>query len=198
MIRLLQSGWVVALIGAGLYGAVTVALLHPAKFRPNAAGSVVAARSLPRPSWDFVNPELNRLITELNDEKAALAARQQELDDLAARLAAERAELNVVTQAVHLMQQEYDRHVVRVKEEERANLQRLAKTYAAMSAEGAAGILKEMDDDQMVKILVFMKDKEAAQLLESLAQLGEDQQKRVALMTELMRTSTFRDPAPQP
>jgi hypothetical protein len=71
----------------------------------------------------------------------------------------EREEMTVVsTQNVAQMQAEFDRNVVRVGEEEIANLKRLAKIYAAMSPEGAASIFHEMKDDDVVKVFAFMKD----------------------------------------
>ncbi len=198
MTRLLQSGWFLALIGSVLYGMVTLLMLSPSKIVHSRTMAGPITPNAPVPSWDFFNPEVARLVTDLKQEKAGLAERKQQLDELAARLAAERAELNVVTQAVHRMQMQFDRNFVRVKEEEESNLRRLAKTYSAMSPEGAAGIFKEMDDDEVVKILVFMKDKEAAALLESMAQLGDAETKRVADITERMRTALFRNSTTKP
>lgn len=198
MLRLLQSSWVVALVGAAVYGAVTLLLVSRVPVgRPVRATAKVEAPG-PRPSWNFVNPELGQLVTELNQEKEALANRAKQLDELEARLAAERAEISVVTQAVYQMQREFDRNLVRVREEELANLKRLAKTYAIMTPEGAAKILKEMEDDQIVKLMLFMKEKESAPLLETLAQLGEAEVKRVAVISERLRTALFREPEKKP
>jgi len=104
----------------------------------------------------------------------------------------ERAEINQVTQTVHQLQMQFDASVVRVREEEIANLKKLAKIHAAMSPEGAALILKEMTDDQIVKILVFMKDDDAAPILETMAKLGKDDSRRVAGLSERIRLAAFR------
>ena len=64
-----------------------------------------------------------------------------------------------------------------------------------MTPEGAAKIFKEMDDAQLVKIMAYMKEKETATLLEAMAQLGEAEVKRVALISERLRTLLFREPA---
>jgi flagellar motility protein MotE (MotC chaperone) len=61
-----------------------------------------------------------------------------------------------------------------------------------MSPEGAAIILKEMTDDQIVKILVFMKDGDAAPILEIMAKLGKDDARRVAAISERIRLAAFR------
>ena len=151
----------------------------------------------PRTDKDFFalsegNPEIEQMITEIKKEKAALADREQKLRQLEDRLLTERAEINQVTQTVHQLQKQFDASVVRVREEETANLKKLAKIHAAMSPEGAAIILKEMTDDQIVKILVFMKDGDAAPILEIMAKLGKDDARRVAAISERIRLAAFR------
>jgi flagellar motility protein MotE (MotC chaperone) len=198
MPALLKSNWVLALLGTGLYVVVTALAFNPGTLTPHARTAATVNHDAPRPSWEFSNPEMARLLTELQKEKESLGSRAKQLDELAARLAAERAEINVVTQAVHQMQMDFDRNLLRVVAEEQANLKRLAKTYAIMTPEGAAKIFKEMDDAQLVKIMAFMKEKETAIILEAMAQLGEAEVKRVALISERLRTLLFRDPTNKP
>ena len=196
---LLQSGWFRGITGCVLYLGVTGFLLRPANLLNGTHPATVAARSNEKsPSWEFSNPELDRLTTELKKEKEALGTKEQQLNELAARLEAERAEINIVTQTVHRLQREFDRNVVRIPEQETANLKKLGKTYATMSPEGAATIFKQMEDDQVVKILVFMKEGETAPVLESFARLGEAEAKRAAVISERLRTSIPPRPAAKP
>jgi flagellar motility protein MotE (MotC chaperone) len=191
MMKLLQSGWMTMLLGTLSYLATTLVLLSPAKVRPDKAHDATGPLNSNRGvSWEFFNPELDRLITELVAEKKALAEREQQLNELATRLEAERAELNQITQAVHRLQVEFDRSVTRVRDDESANLKRLAKIYSTMAPEGAVAILKELDDDRVVKILLFLKEAETAPLLEALARLGPAEAKRAALISERLRTSS--------
>ena len=139
------------------------------------------------PSWEFTNPEADQLITELKAEKGALALRTQQLDELAARLNAERLELAAATQTVRQLQDEFDKSVVAVQDQEVPNLKKLAKVYAAMSSEGAARILREMEDEQVVKILALMKESESAPILENLGQGTKDEPKRAALLSNRLR-----------
>ena len=78
------------------------------------------------------------------------------------RLQAERSELNLVTQSVRQLQLDFDQNVLRISEEETANLKKLAKVYADMGPANAARVLEEMDDSSIIKIMVFMKDVETA------------------------------------
>ena len=146
--------------------------------------------------WTETNPEVDLLLRELRREKEELEKKAELLSDLETRLAAERAEINTITQRVHQMQLEFDANVVRVEEAETANLKKLARVYAAMTPEGASAILNEMEDASIVKILMFMKEAESAPLLESLSTLGEMQARRVALISEQIRKS-IADKEPQ-
>jgi flagellar motility protein MotE (MotC chaperone) len=193
MIRLLQSSWIAGLVGSVSFLMVTawslrapLSAIHPAQEdADDALGSAEA-------SWNFNNPEVQQLISELIKEKDALALRAQQLNDFAARLQTERLELNQVTQHVFRLQQEFDRNVVRIREEETANLKKLAKVYAAMTPDNALAILKELGDDQVVKILAFMKENETAPILECMARAGDIEAKRAALISERLRLTIAR------
>ena len=196
MTKLLQSSWIAILVGSALYFGVTGYLLLPLKVQ-GVPAPTTEPKNTSGASWDFFNPEVDRLIGELAKEKKAVATRDEQLNELSTRLEAERAELNIILQSMHRMQKEFDRNVVRVKEEESPNLKKLAKVYANMSPEGAATIIKQMEDDQIVRFMVFMKEGETAPLLESFAKLGETEAKRAAAISERLRTAIFRSPAPK-
>ena len=113
--------------------------------------------------------------------------RGSQLDELQRRLNAERQEICVVTQTVSRLQAELDTTITRVSEAEGVNVKKLAKVYATMSPEGAARILKEMEDEQAVKILALMKEAESAPIIESLAQGKQAEAKRAALISNRLR-----------
>jgi flagellar motility protein MotE (MotC chaperone) len=198
MIKILQSGWMTAVLGALTYLGVTAALLASSKSLPHPQARVEAEPAGGRgPSWDFSNPEVDRLISELGKEKQALATREQQLNELATRLQAERAEINQVTQSVLRLQQEFDRNALRVREDEAANLRKLSKIFATMTPEGATAIVRQMEDEEIAKLLVIMKESEAAPLLENLAKLGEAEARRADALSERLRKSIRRNPDKQ-
>ena len=197
MTRLLQSAWSLACIGVLLFVATIFFALRPRKFLIAASqlgSAAVHAAEKNTFLLEESNPEFDQLLSELKKEKAGLAEQAQRLKELELRLQSERAEITNVTQTIHRLQKEFDQSVVRVREEETANLKKLAKTYAAMSPESAAIILKEMTDDQIVKISVFMKEGEMALIFEALSKLGKDEPKRVAMISERVRLAIFRNP----
>jgi flagellar motility protein MotE (MotC chaperone) len=140
--------------------------------------------------WERHDPEIDQLLQEVKTEKEALAKRAAELLELESRLAAERAEINQVTQRVAQLQLEFDQNIIRIKEQEAPNLKKMARLYTTMSPEGAAAIFRELDDQVVVKVMSFMKEDQSAPLLEAMASESEAQAKRAASIAEALRTTT--------
>jgi len=188
--KILKNSLVASGVGLLLYCVVTVLVWHPpAPLMEGAPAQeeILAQAKVAAPSWDFQSQEMDLLIAELRVEKEALAKREKDLNEFAARLQAEQLEINVVTQAVYQLQAQVEAHIVRIGTEEEANIKKLARTYAAMSPEGAAPILKEMEEGTLLKILAVMKETESAPIMEAMAGLGADDAKRVAQLTERLR-----------
>lgn len=186
--RLLQSSWMVALIGGLLFLGTIVLVLDPSKFE----GVQVAAKEILRspnndPSWKFRNPEFEQWVEQLKQEREALALKEQQLKELQTRIDAERAEISAVTQAVTQLQIEFDKNVVRFKQQEGENLKKQTKVIAAMSPEGAAKMLGELEDDEIVRILFTMKTDEAGAIVDAMSKAGKPEAKRAAVITERIR-----------
>ncbi len=194
MAKILQSPWTVSLLAMLLYAGSTLYFWQSPNLPRRVAvqaldHSTTAAQPIVDhgPSWDFTNPEVDQLVKELRQERAAMAERAKQLDELSERLKVEQAELQNATQAVHQLQRDFDLSIVRVKEDETVNLKRLAKVYSAMEPDGATLILKELDEITVVKVLSFMKEDQIAALLTSLARSGGEESKRVAAISERLR-----------
>ena len=191
--KFLASRWMVVPVGALTYLVALAAFWRTPVVNARRVLHPVDHTEKVGPSWEFSNPEADELITELQVEKKALAERERQLNELALRLEAEKAELHQVTQTVQLMQADFDKATLRVQTEETANLKRLAKVYSTMAPESAAGILGELDDDAIVKIMLFMKESDTAGILEAFAKRGSKESKRAASISERLRLS-FRNP----
>jgi flagellar motility protein MotE (MotC chaperone) len=191
MLKTLTSPWAGSIIGLISYLAVTAVTWNAA----TAHISTAEESKLTINSTNEVNPfaaamssvEVEALVKELRDERETVARRQKELNEWAARLHAERDELNQLTNTVHRLQTEFDQSVSRVTEEEAGNLKKIAKTYSSMEPEGAAKIFKQMEDSAVVKIMVFMKENETGPILAALAKGGDAEAKRTADITEKLR-----------
>ncbi len=197
MNKLLKSSWLIPILGTVLYLVTTMVLLNPSRLnipkihggQHDSDGGPEEYNPLKNTHWDFNTPEIDHLITELKKEKERQDAREQELNALAARIQSERTELQTITQEVGQLQYEFNQVVTYVKEQEAANQKKLAKTYASMSPEDAALIMKEMDDGRVVRLLMFMSEEATAKILATLAKPGAADAKRAALLSERLRLS---------
>ncbi len=192
MMTFLQSKWAALAVGVVGYALTTWLCLQPKKQLARAIDAVRARQAATAsaeggPSWTFHNPEMVRLLAEIKEERENLRKRATQLDELEARLNAEHQEICVVTQTVNRLRSELDETVTRVTQEESVNLKKLAKVYATMTPEGAGRILKEMDDSQIVKILMLMKESETAPIIENLGQGGQADAKRAAMISNRLR-----------
>ena len=193
MIQFLQSKWMTVIAGTLTFVITTWFCLQPLKQIQKAVaakgiqGSNSPALPPNGPSWTFFNPELSQLVSDLKGEREALRIRSNQLDELEVRLNAERQEIFSVTQAVHLLRVDLDKSVTHISEEEAVNLKKVVKVYATMTPEGAARILKEMDDTQVVRILTSMKESLSAPILESFGQGAKDDAQRAATISNRLR-----------
>jgi len=183
MTRIFQSSWFAVLIGGVLYLAATILVLQPAKFAGLRPAGPTNRSADDDPSWRFRNPEFNQWVAQIKEEKDALALREQNLTELQNRLAAERQEILTVTQTVAQLQMDFDRNVIRFSSQETENVRHQAKLIAAMSPAGAAAMIAEMPDDDVVRILFTMKTDEASAILDSLSTRGKDDARRAAALT---------------
>jgi flagellar motility protein MotE (MotC chaperone) len=192
MIKILTSNWMALPVSAIIYTTATVAFWKtPAVSKQR---EVTGQKGQSGASWDFKNPEADQLMAELREEKKGVEKKERDLKELEQRLEAERAEVTQVTESVNKMQKEFDQNVLRIQEEETANLKKLAKVYSTMTPEGAAGIFGDMDDPSVAKILVFMKETDTAAILEALSKKGGTEAKRAAALSERLRLASFRNP----
>ena len=120
MIRHLHATWLAILLGALAYLATTALILRPDKLVAErlAARATVEKVSTIDPSWAFKNPEVDELLADLRAQRETLKVREQQLNDLASRLAVERQEIGTITQRVVTMQAEMDQAFLRIQEQE--------------------------------------------------------------------------------
>ena len=188
--KFLQSSWLVSVISCVVYLGTTAAVLSSAKFEAEVTPADEENFRLQPgddPSWKFRNPEFEQWVQDLRQEKAALELRKVQLTEWEKRLQAEHQEISSVTQKVAQLQAEFEKNVVRLKDQEIKNLKRQAKTVSEMSPDAAAKMLDQMTDDDLVRLFSAMKNEQVTLLLETLSKQGKAQTRRAAAITERMR-----------
>lgn len=197
--KILTSSWVVMLLGGLLYLGTTSAVLlqNKASFKPAVPAAAATNRPPPNvrgPSWEFFNPDLEDMVKELKERKDTLDNREKELNLYAARLKAEKAEIGQITRQIEEMRKNFDDSIIRVREDEQANLKKLAKNYAQMDPPTAAQVMAGLDDITLVKVLMFMKDSQSGPILNLIAGKSPASAKRVAQASERLRLSQQATP----
>lgn len=187
MTRILTSTWFTALAGGLLYLGVTAALLQPSRFtdmRPEAERYLSADDD---PSWRFRNPEFDQWVAQIREKQASLNLRQEQLQTLATRLAAERQEIYSLTQTVAHLQQNFDRDVIRFKSQQMDNATKQAKLISAMSPDGAVAVLNQMSDKEVVQLMFIMKPDVVSAILDTMSKSGSAGAKHAADLTLMLR-----------
>jgi flagellar motility protein MotE (MotC chaperone) len=137
--------------------------------------------------WDFWTVEIGNLDAELKGQKAQLKQEAEQLDQRAARLAAEKQELDRTRADIEAMRQQMDDRVVSIGADEAKNLRSLAQTYTSLSPHAAVTILRELDDATAVKILSLMKPDVVGAIFADMAGGDEALAKRAAALSEKIR-----------
>ena len=122
--------------------------------------------------WSFRTDAIQELVSELNESREGLIVEQKDLASLQAQVSAEKQEVEKVKQEILRLRQDLDRRIVEVKESEARNLKTLAQTYSSMVASAAVPILRELDEDTVVKILSLMKPEKVGALLGEMAKVS--------------------------
>lgn len=155
-----------------------------------ARAAEIAESKKPVEPWGFWAIELENLATDLRDEKAKLAKREELLDQREARFAAERQELDKLRRELEVIRNEVTVKMGEIKADESKNLRNLSQTYAALSPKAAVAIFKEMDDVTIVKILSLMKADIVGPIFEEMSKSTDVQAnwpKRAAALSERLR-----------
>jgi flagellar motility protein MotE (MotC chaperone) len=204
---MLAAPWFLAVVGFVINMVCTVFMLNSAvsklpkpDFTPKpdpvevAAAEVKAAEAAAPPPqlWSFKTNAVDELIAELKKERDAIIEEQKDLAAMSSQVTAERQEVEKVKAEILRLRAELEARIVEVSESERENLKRLAQTYMAMPPAGAAAILRELDEDSVVKVLSEIKTKTSALILGEMARIvdknsDEPPARRAARISDKLR-----------
>lgn len=186
--KLLKSGWVLAIIAVllnlgvtgGLIFAERASILHP--------GGPGAKDATPH-FWSFRPDDVDALVADLNDQRLKLIQRQTDLEKLAAHIESERQELEKTRADIGAMRDEISTEIPQIQDSERKNIKTLAQTYSDISPTAAVAILREMDETICAKLLSQMKPDKVAAILQEMSTEDKDETmtKRAARISEKLR-----------
>jgi flagellar motility protein MotE (MotC chaperone) len=177
MITKLQSPWVAAV--AGLVLSTAVGVIH--LWRSGEVLLAHAAVPAEQPAeletsrgWDFWTIEIENLSNELRGERERQRKLADELEQRAARVAAEELQLAKVREELEAIRSDLSAKIVEMTVEETRNLKALAQTYSNLTPRAAVAIFRELDDVMAVKILSLMKPDVVGPIFEEMSRTPGD------------------------
>ena len=149
--------------------------------------------------WDRYFTHLYDLQKELQEERNGLDARKEALDALKDQLDHREQELTERSAALHLARSDIRKWFVTYGQAEKANYQRIAKTYAAMEPDKVVPILMATPSEEVAKVLLEMKPDTVAPIWTAILDASsktDANASRVSRLIELMGRvhSELKDP----
>jgi flagellar motility protein MotE (MotC chaperone) len=120
-------------------------------------------------NWDFYTSEVENLMKELREEKAAYEQKTRDLAAVEMRIDTEKKELLRIQNEIKNMRDELTQRTTEIQETEKNNLRSLARTYSNMKPSEAVAIISKMEDSDVAKLLAMMKNDVVAKILGEMA-----------------------------
>ncbi len=136
--------------------------------------------------------EYNSMLDELKTKRESLIEKEKLLEKQSDRIKQLEEELILARKKLEQLQTETSANISKMDEDEKKNLKKLSKVYGLMNPMQAAVILSGLDDDTVVNILVLMKERQAAKILEGFAAKDAESKKRAAKISERIRTLSLK------
>jgi hypothetical protein len=142
--------------------------------------------------WNFHTSEINRMILDLADQRAAFQKREEVVAAEEARIVSERKENERIRDEINRTRKELSGYIVEIKGQEVARLREQVAILSNMAPENIVAVFNEKPDTEVVKFLALMKPDMVAQILEAMmAQPAEPNkptpQKRAAMLMDLLK-----------
>jgi len=191
--KFLSSGLGIAVLAALVHVGTLLGVLVPGlKTLVEPEIALPSKTALPPRIWSFKTEALDQLVVELETERARLSTDRKDFVSLQNQTAAERAELEKLRDEIKALREEIDQRVVEIEERELKNLKTLAQTYSGMNPPQVVAIFREMEENQVVKVLSMMKATVVGPILGEMAKTPEkpgveSMARRAARITDKLR-----------
>ena len=140
--------------------------------------------------WSFHTRELQKAIDSLNEKRSELEKKEESLQNWQVQLENQKKELADSRAQLDNLKANISALIVQTREDEVKNLKSLSATYSAIAPDAAVGILNELDENTVVKLLALMKADTVGPIFEAMSKLpGQETQMRarIARLSEKLR-----------
>jgi flagellar motility protein MotE (MotC chaperone) len=161
-----------------------------------------AAPPEPSPDKKLVTPQ--KVAEELDGWRKELSEREKKLLSMDADILrrnnlinAERDALRTEREKLTSMQKEIESRLLEVTQTEVANSEQISQLYSGMKPVEACGIMRQLTDPQVARLLAVMKPTKSAKILETWSRTFPDDRERLARISDQMGTIVKENDQPK-
>lgn len=137
---------------------------------------------------------LNKLMEDLQNERAAISKKDAELKGREERLQLTQENLEILKKDLTSLQGKLEEATVRTTQSEQANLKRLAEYYGKMEPDGVATLLGKMETDRAAAILRLLNDRQAGAVLAAAVASGTNGARNAVSWSDSIRRMAVEQP----
>ncbi len=162
----MKSTWTSFVFGLFCVGAIAIAIQKISAQQQDARAPVTND-----PSQSGIRvpvPDSEQMTTALEKKEKELEIREKQLKQLEERLAVEEERVKIRVAELETIQNQIEASRSKYKIEDQKVLARMVKTFETMAAKKAASVMSTLEQDLAVELLMSMKEKKVAQVLEAM------------------------------
>lgn len=144
-----------------------------------------------------VAEELDGWRKELEEREKKLLAEDADILRRNNLIKAEQQSLAKERERLNAMQKEIEARLIVVSQAEVTNIEQISQLYSTMKPGEAAGIIRQLPDEQIAKLLGIMKPTKSAKLLEIWGRTFPDDRERLAKISDQMMVVMKADEQPK-
>jgi hypothetical protein len=197
MLKMLQSVWMTAVIGALVFVG-TLYLSWRKMPVPAAATTAPVEEDDEVKDHDYVLPkgiDLDVLVADLNRRKGEIETKERTLQEWERQLISMSNSLSEFKGRVDIILTNVEKDIVTIKEKDLAGLKKSSKLMEGMEPDSAANLLLAETSDTAAKYLSFMKDEKISGILEAMRKTGDAGAKRANELFRKVGTLTPSTPS---
>lgn len=151
--------------------------------------SIVVPKDQPVDKWvvpQKVAEELDGWRKELEEREKKVLAQDADILRRNNLIKAEQESLAKERARLNSIQKEIESRLIVVSQAEVTNIEQIAQLYSTMKPAEAAGIIRQLPDEQIAKLFAIMKSTKSAKLLEIWGRTFPDDRERLARISDQM------------
>lgn len=138
-------------------------------------------------SWEFHNPEMNTLQEEVKQLREKLGSDWQTLREVEGLILSEKKQLSKIRSDIERLKAEYNAFLLLTKDEQVDKLRKLSQVIRSMDSDQGVELIMTMDKAEATRLMGFFSTEELADILEKMSSKGDSGLELAAEITSGLR-----------